>query len=123
MDNNFSSSELFCDLHNRKINSCGNSRHNRQVMPANTAINTFLFKEGDIDCSVQGDTSVVCWKGKAEVYIVTKIHKPLASGHFVKEAETASKALCIEGYYNKSMGFVVLSDRVIRSANGLKIST
>jgi hypothetical protein len=63
-DNNFSSSELFCDLHNRKINICGNSRHNRHSMPTNSGKNTLLLKEGDNDCNVQGDTSVVCWKGK-----------------------------------------------------------
>jgi hypothetical protein len=65
----------------------------------------------------------VCWKGKTEVYVFTKIHNPPASGHFVDETETASKPLCIEGYNNKSMDFIVLSDMVIRSANGLKIST
>jgi len=74
-------------------------------MPANTAINTFLFKKGDIDCNVKGDTSAVCWKGMTEVYVVTKIHNFPASGHFVDEAVTASKPLCIEGYYNKSMDF------------------
>jgi len=92
-------------------------------MPANTAINTFLFKKDDIDCNVQGATNVVCWKGMTEVYVVTKIHNPPASGQFVDKAETASKPLCIEGCYNKNMGFIGLSDMVIRSANGLTIST
>jgi hypothetical protein len=38
----------------------------------------------------------------------------------VEEKETASKPLCIEGYYNNSMGFIGLSDMMIRRENGLK---
>jgi len=63
----------------------------------NSWINSLLFKEGDIDCNVQGDTSVVCWKGKTEVYVVTKIHNPPKSDHFVDEAEKESKPQCTEG--------------------------
>ena len=90
MDNNISSSELFCDLHDRKVNGCGNSRHNRQRMPTNTGINSLQFKEGDVDCNVKGDRSVVCWKDKTEVYVVIKIHNPPTSGHFVEEEERPS---------------------------------
>jgi hypothetical protein len=52
-----------------------------------------------------------------------QLHNPPASGHFADETETASKPLRTEGYCNKSMGFIGLSDMVIRRANGRKIST
>jgi hypothetical protein len=56
----------------------------------------------------------VCWKDKREVYLLTNMHNPPASGRFVDEEGNASKPLCT-GSYNKSMGFMDLSDMMVNS--------
>jgi hypothetical protein len=83
-------------------------------MPANFGPKTLKLKKGDIICKVKGGTSAVCWKDKREVYLLTNMHNPPASGHFVDEEGNASKPVCIESY-NKIMGFVDLSDMMANS--------
>jgi hypothetical protein len=114
MDDYFSSPQLFSDLHKRKINSCATVCHNRKGMPPNFGPKALKLKKGDILCKVKGSTSPVCWKDKWEVYLLTNMHKPPISGHYVDEEGNASKPLCIESY-NRNIGFVDMSDMMANS--------
>jgi hypothetical protein len=125
MDNYFSSPQLFSDSHNRKINCCDTVHHNRQGMPTDCGLKKLKLWKGDIVCKVKGSTSAVCWKDKRQVYLLTNMNLP-ASGHFVGEEGKASKPVCIKSY-NKSVGFVDLSDMMansysisLKTWNGLK---
>ncbi|PSN39855.1 hypothetical protein C0J52_21000 [Blattella germanica] len=114
MNNYFSSPDLFNDLHERKINSCGTIRHNRKGMPKEFSPKVLKLKRGDIFSRVKDDLCVVCWKDKREVYLLTNMHNPPASGHFVGDDGFAPKPLVIENY-NTHMGYVDKSDRVTNS--------
>jgi hypothetical protein len=91
MDNYFSP-QLFSDLHNRKITSCGTVHHNRQGMPANFGPKTLKLKKGDIIYKVKGGISTVL-KDKREVYFLTNMHNLPASGYFLDKEGNASKPL------------------------------
>jgi hypothetical protein len=82
-------------------------------MPTNFGPMTLKLNKGDIFCMAKGGTSAVCGKMR-EVYFLTNMHNTPASGHFVDEEGNASKPLCIESY-NRSAGFVDLSDMMANS--------
>ena len=67
-------------------------------MPADFGPKTLKLKEGDIVRKVKGGTSIVCWKDKIEVHLLTNMHNSPSSGHFVDEEGNASKPLCTESY-------------------------
>ena len=54
--------------------------------------------------NIKNTAQVLCWKDEKEVYLLTNMHNPPASGHFVEEEENTSKPLCTESY-NKVYGF------------------
>jgi hypothetical protein len=63
---------------------------------------------------VKGGKSAVCWKDKREVYLLTNMHEPPASGHYVDEEGYAFKPLCIE-IYNRNMDFVYTGNMIANS--------
>jgi len=84
-------------------------------MPTNSDPKTLKLKKGDIICKVKGQKSAVCWKDENKLYLLTNMHNPSPSGHFVEEKEeNVPKPPCTESY-NNSMGFDDLSDMKVNS--------
>jgi hypothetical protein len=83
-------------------------------MPANFGPKMLKLKKGDLLCKVKGGASAVCWKDKQEVYLLTNMHQPPATGHYVNEEGNLWKPLCIESY-NSNMGFVDMSGMMANS--------
>lgn len=118
MDNYFSSPQLYDDLLERKINSCGTVRHNRRELPADIGPKAVKLKRGDIVCRVRNSLSFVRWKDKRDVYLLTNMHSPPVEGNFVDEYGNAIRPKVIEDY-NTHMGYV---DNANRMANSYTIA-
>jgi hypothetical protein len=68
---------------------------------------------------VKGQKRAVCWKDEKKLYLLTNMHNPPPSGHFVEEKEgNVSKPPCTESC-NNSMWFDDLSDMML---NGYSVS-
>jgi hypothetical protein len=70
----FTSPVLYEDLFQRKINSCGTVRHDRRQIPQDTRPKTLKLKRGDTVTRVRGNPSVVRWKDRRDVYVLTSTH-------------------------------------------------
>jgi hypothetical protein len=114
MDNYFSSPALFDDLLQRKINSCGTVRIDRRELPRDIRPRSMKLKRGDLVTRVKGSLSVVRWKDKRDVFVLTNMHPPPFEGNFVDENGRAPKPQVIEDY-NAHMGYVDKSDRMVNS--------
>ena len=115
MDNYFSSSALFDDLFGRKINCCQAVRNDRQGMPKDIISSQAIkAKKGDTITRVRGNQSIVHWKDKRDVYVLTNIHTPPVEGNFCDESGNAVKPRVIEDY-NAHMGYVDKPDRMVNS--------
>jgi hypothetical protein len=66
----FSSPQLFYDLCNRKLCSCGTVQHNRNNMPANFGPKQLKFKKGDIVSKVHDNLKAICWKDESGTHAV-----------------------------------------------------
>lgn len=96
MDNYFSSPTLFDDLLTRKINSCGTVRYNRHGLPQEINSKNLKLKRGDIVTRVRGYLSVVRWKDKRDVYVLTNMNSPPVEGNFVDEHHNAIRPKIID---------------------------
>lgn len=114
MDNYFSSPILYDDLFERKINSCGTVRYNRRGIPQDIGPKNMKLKRGDIVTRVKGNLSVVRWRDKRDVYLLTNMHSPPLEGNFVDESRNAIKPQVVEDY-NRHMGYVDKADRMANS--------
>jgi hypothetical protein len=114
MDNYFSSPPLFDDLEKIKINSCVAVRNDRHGMPQDIRPKFMTLKKGDTVMRVKGHVSVVHWKDKRDVFVLTNMHAPPVEGHFVDEADQDVIPHVIEDY-NTHMGYVDKSDRMANS--------
>src|SRR5215469_5043098 len=114
MDSYFSSPALFDDLFERKINCCGTVRSDRRGMPKDISSRAMKTKKGDIITRVGGNQSIVRWKDKRDVYVLTNMHTPPVEGNFCDESGHAVKPRVIEDY-NAHMGYVDKSDRMVNS--------
>jgi len=114
MDSYFSSPALFDDLSGRKINCCGTVRNDRRGMPKDISSRTIKAKKGDIITRVRGNQSIVRWKDKRDVYVLTNMHTPPVEGNFCDESGSAVKPRVIADY-NAHMGYVDKSDRMVNS--------
>jgi hypothetical protein len=114
MDSYFSSPALFSDLFGRKINCCGTVRSDRRGMPKDISSRVIKSKKGDIITRVRGNQSIVRWKDKRDVYVLTNMHSPPVEGNFCDESGQAVKPRVIEDY-NAHMGYVDKSDRMVNS--------
>lgn len=114
MDNYFSSPLLFDDLLERKINSFGTVKYNRRGLPQEINPRNMKLKRGDIVTRVRDNLSVVRWKDKRDVYLLTNIHSPPVEGNFVDEYNNPIKPQVILDY-NKHMGYVDKADRMANS--------
>jgi hypothetical protein len=114
MDSYFSSPDLFDDLLGRKINSCGTVRSDRRGLPPDIRQKSLKLKKGDVVTRVKGHLSVVRWKDKRDVYVLSNIHPPPVDGNFLDDSGHAVKPHVIEDY-NTHMGYVDKSDRMTNS--------
>ena len=86
MDNFFSSPRLFDDLDRRKLNSCGTLRPNRRDMPRDFGPKQLKLKRGDVRVSTRGGLTVLVWKDRREVYMLTNMDPPPAEGNFCDDS-------------------------------------
>ena len=114
MDSYFSSPALFNDLSGRKIKCCGTVRNDSRGMPKDISSRAMKAKKGDITTRVGGNQSIVCWKDKRDVYVLTNMHTPPGEGNFYDESGHAVKPHVTEDY-NAHMGYVDKSDRMANS--------
>jgi hypothetical protein len=111
MDNFFSSPDLFDYLHSKKINCCGTVKLNRKGMPQD--LETLKLRRGDIRTRVRvrDNMTVMIWKDKRNVNMLTNMHHPPAEGNFCDEYGNALKPVIIQDY-NEHMGYMDKSDRM-----------
>ncbi|PNF36309.1 hypothetical protein B7P43_G00540 [Cryptotermes secundus] len=114
MDSYISSPALYDDLLERKIYTCGTVSNDRHGMPQEIRPKLMKLKKGDIVTRVKGNLSVVLWKDKRDVYVLTNMHPPPLDGNFQDESGCAIKPHVIEDY-NAHMGFVDKSERMVNS--------
>ena len=86
IDSYFSSPALFDDQFRRKINCCGTVRSDRQGMPTDISSWAIKAKKGDIITRIRGNLSIVHWKDKRDVYVLTNMHTPPVEGNFCNES-------------------------------------
>jgi hypothetical protein len=114
MDNYFTSSALFDDLFQCKINACGTVHHDRRGMPEDIGPKLPKMNRGDIATCITGNLKAVCWIDRHDVYILTNMHAPPVASNFTEESGHAIKPHVVEDY-NTYMGFVDKSDRMVNS--------
>ena len=76
MDNFFSSPDLYDDLAQKNIFCCGTVRLHRKSMPKDLKPKTPRLKRSDIRVRTRGDLTVVMWKNKRDVCLLTNIYDP-----------------------------------------------
>jgi hypothetical protein len=113
MDNFFSSPDLFDDLHTKAKNCCGTVTPNRKGMPTDFGTKLRL-KQGDLKTRVRGDLTSIVRKNKRNVNMLTNMHHSSAEGNFCDEHGNALKPAIVQDY-NRHMGYVDMSDRMMNS--------
>jgi hypothetical protein len=81
MDKFFSSPDLYDDLAQKKIHCCGTVRLHRKGLPKDLKPRTLRLKRGDIRVRTGGDLTLVVWKDKRDVCLLTNIHDPPSEGN------------------------------------------
>ena len=74
MDNFSSTPRLFDDFDRRKINSCGTVQPNRRDMPRDFVRKQVKIKRGDVRVRTREGLTVLVWKERWEVYMLTWTH-------------------------------------------------
>ena len=83
-------------------------------MPKDISSRAIKAKKGDIITRVRGNQSIVRWKDKRDVYVLTNMHSPPVEGNFCDKSGCAVKPSVIVDY-NDHMGYVDKSDRMVNS--------
>jgi len=110
MDNFFSSSDLFDDLHSKKIRCCGTVRLNRSSMQQEFR-KAVKLKRGDIRTRVRCKLTAMIWN----VNLLNRHHPhPPAEGNFCHDHGNALKP-AIRQDYNEHVGYVNKSDRMMNT--------
>jgi len=71
-------------------------------------------KKGDIIRRVRGNPSIVRWKDKRDICVLTHIHSPQVEGNFCDESGHVVKPRVIEDF-NTHMGYVDKWDKMVNS--------
>ena len=103
MDSYFLSPALFDDLIGKK-----------NKLLRNISSWAIKAKKGDIIMWVRGNQSIVHWKDKHDVYLLTNMHTSPVEGNFCDESSHAVTPHVIEDY-NAHVGYVDKSDRMVNS--------
>jgi len=114
MDSYFLSPALFDDLFGKKINCCRTVHNDRLGMPKDISSWVIKAKKGDIVMLVRGNRSIIHWKDKRDVYVLTNMHTPPVEGNFCDESGHAVKPHVTEDY-NAHMGYVDKLDGMLNS--------
>ena len=96
MDNFFSSPRLFDDLDRYKINSCRTVWPNRKDMPHDFRPKRLKLKRGDIRVRTWGGLTLLVWKDRQEVYMLTNTDPPPAQGNFCDNSNRPMKPHIME---------------------------
>jgi len=96
MDSFFSSPRLFDDLDRRKINSCRTVWSNRKEMPRDYEPKQLKLKRGDVRVRTRGGLTVLVWKDRREVYMLTKMVQPPVEGNFCGNSNHPVKPHIVE---------------------------
>lgn len=84
-------------------------------MLINSDSKTLKLKKVDIICKAKWQNKkAVCWKDKKQLYLLTNMHNPPPTGHFVEGKENVSKPPHSESY-NNSTGFDDMSYMTVNS--------
>jgi len=111
MDNFFSSPNLYDDLAQKKIFCCGTVRLHRKGMPKDLKLS---WKRGDIWVKTRGDLTVVVWKDRRNVCLLTNSHDPPREGNYCDEHRNVIKPATVADY-NRHTGHIDNSDRMANS--------
>jgi len=98
MDSYFSLPALFVDLFRRKVNCCRTVCNDRQGRPKDISSRAIKAKKGNIITWVRGNQSVVHWKDKRDVYVLTNMHTPPVEGNFCDKSGHAVTPCVTEDY-------------------------
>jgi len=112
-DNFFSSPESFDDLVKKWIYCCGAVRPNRKGTSQDLRPKTTKLKRGDIRVRTRAD-SMVKWRDKRDVCMLTNIHSAPAEGNFCSGGGKAIKSQIVMDY-NHHMGYVDKGDGMANS--------
>jgi len=114
MDNFFSSPRIFDDLLRRKIHSCGTVWPNRKDMPSDVGTKKLKLTKGNEQVRTRGNLTVLAWKDRRDVYMLTNMDPPPEEGKFCDVSKRAVKPQIV-ARYNRHMGYVDNSDRMANS--------
>jgi len=67
-------------------------------MPKHISSQEIKATKGDIITRVRGNQSIVRWKDKRDVYVLTNMHTPPVEGNFCDKSGHAVKPCAIEDY-------------------------
>ena len=81
-------------------------------MPKDISSRAIKTKKGDIIKRVRGNQSIVRWKNKRDVYVLTNMYTTPVEGNFCNESGHVVKLRVIEDY-NAHMRYVDKSDRMV----------
>ena len=128
MDSCSSQNQPFCDLHNMKVSSCGNARHNRRSFPTKMGPRTFRLLKCDVVCKVKACTRVALWKYKRKIYFSTNmllLFKGRLSFNFVLSRLSSCAALylrvCFKLYHIKLPSRISLRRKVNGSMQAVNV--
>jgi hypothetical protein len=83
-------------------------------MPKDISSQVIKAKKEDIIMRVRGNQSIIHWKDKCDVYVLTNMHTPPVESNFCDESGHAVKPHVTEDY-NTHIEYVDKSDRMVNS--------
>jgi len=103
MDNFFSSPRLFDNLLRHKIHLCGAVLPNRKDMPSDFRPKKLKLTKGDVQVRTRGNLTVLAWKDRRDVYMLTNMDPPPEEGNFCDDSKRAVKPQIV-ARYNRQHG-------------------
>jgi len=83
-------------------------------MPQNLNPKRMTLKRGDLQVRTRSDLTIILWRDKRDVRILTNIHDAPAEGNFCDSNGKAIKPQIVTDY-NRHMGYVGKGDRMANS--------
>ena len=125
MDNYYTSPDLFWELHNKEVFSCGTCRKNRKNMPKAVTQAGLRNNKGDCVFRRDGPLLALKWREKKkDVVMLSTIHEAsfVETGKVDREGKKIEKPEAVY-YYCSRMGGVDLSDQLLHYFTFLRKST
>ena len=83
-------------------------------MPHDFGPKQLKLKTGDVRVRTRGSLTLLVWKDRQEVYMLTNMDPPPAEGNFCDNSNCPMKPHNVE-WYNRHMGYVYNSDHMANS--------